>query len=529
LTEQFSFHIFDPAQGEFSKRFLASSNELMKGGEHMALKQSCFSAAMIIVLFFPPNLHAQGKPDFSNYEYCVTDDGTFGLYKPKGWKTGTQRYANGRMVFVSDQKDLSYASVLFLEKIDSNLDSVTFAGATLKNVMKQMPNLKILEARSNRERIRTVVKYQRPGPRNILIEGKYCFNVKRPTALVTGYEAPAKQLREMVPTLLTVIANITILDDQAYRTRAAQTKGGEPVVPPMREVLAQDNTCRLLVPQGWNFTGAKGAAVCASPDENAGFIFTTVGFVARSRIPYFDSSKIPGLHYEYMRPIDALIVAARHMGSSNHRVLERHANRSAAMEGSAFLKKQVDAEIALISYTNRKGVACVGYYDVVGSVPDNAGQWGIIPMGFWAPANQFGRYLPSLIKIAESFRINEQWAAEYVRQGMAKVREMMKTTSSMMSRYAEEMRQSSLAAHENRMKSSDYISYKFSSYMRGEQDWVTSLEGGTVVTSHHWGLTVNGRTTIEGPPFNYYNFQGEKYGLIPVDSSREVYEAVMGH
>ena len=99
----------------------------------------------------------------------------------------------------------------------------------------------------------------------------------------------------------------------------------------------------------------------------------------------------------------------------------------------------------------------------------------------------------------------------------------------MMSRYAEEMRQSSLAAHQNRMRSGDYISYKFSSYMRGEQDWVTSLEGGTVVTSHHSGLTVNGGTTIEGPPFNYYNFQGEQYGLIPVDSSPEVFQAVMGH
>jgi len=174
---------------------------------------------------FPARPTGPGKPDFSNYEYCVTDDGTFGLYKPKGWKTGTQKYSNGRMVFVSDQKDLSYASVLFLEKIDSNLDSVTFAGATLKNVMKQMPNLKILEARSSRERMRTVVKYQRPGPQNILIEGKYCFNVKRPTALVTGYEAPAKKLKEMVPTLLTIIANITILDDQAYRTRASQAKG----------------------------------------------------------------------------------------------------------------------------------------------------------------------------------------------------------------------------------------------------------------------------------------------------------------
>jgi hypothetical protein len=395
--------------------------------------------------------------------------------------------------------------------------------------MKQMPGIKIVEARSSRDRTHTMVKYQRPGPQNILIEGRYCFNVKRPTALVTGYEAPAKHLKERVSTLLTVIANITILDDQTYQKLATQRKDQGPVMLSMRQASAPDNTCSLMVPDGWNLTAGKGAAVCASPDENAGFIFTTVGFVARSRIPYFDSSKMPGLHYEYMRPIDALIVAARHMGASNHKVLERHANPSAAMEGSAFLKKQVDAEIALISYTNRKGVPCIGYYDVVGSPPDNAGQWGIIPMGFWAPQSQFARYLPSLIKIAESFRINEQWASEYVRQGMAKVREMMKNTSSMMSRYAEEMRQSSLAGHQNRMRSSDFISYKFSTYMRGEQEWVTGLEGGKIYTSDHWGLSSGGKTIVEGPPFNYYNYRGDyEYGHIPVDSSREVFEAVKG-
>jgi hypothetical protein len=495
----------------------------------MLFKHLTLFAALLTLILSPQASQAQGKPDFSNYEYCVTDDGAFGLYKPKGWKVSTQKYPNGRMVFVTDPQDLSYASVLFLENIDPKDDSVTFAGSSLKNVMKQMPSLKLLESRSTRDRMQTVVKYQRSGPKGILIEGKYSFNIKRPAAVVFGYEAPASQFKDILPTLLTTIANITLLDDQAYQRRASQAKGGDPTVPPMREVSAQDNTCRLLVPEGCNLVAAKGAAVCSSPDENAGFIFTAVGFVARSRIPYFDSSKMPGLHYEYMRPIDALIVAARHMGSSNHKVLERHANRSAAMEGSAFLNKQVDAEIALISYTNRKGVPCIGYYDVVGGPPDNAGQWGIIPMGFWAPESQFAQYLLSLIKIAESFRINEQWAAKYVQEGMAKVREMMAKTSSMMYRYSQEMRASSLAGHQNRMKSSDFTSYKFSTYMRGQQEWVTSVEGGTVVTTDHWGLSVGGKTVIEGPPFNYYNFQGEKYGLIPVDSSREVFEAVKGN
>jgi hypothetical protein len=496
----------------------------------MAFRHLIVLATLLSVFFAPLKLHAQKEPTFSNYEYCVTDDGTFGLYKPKGWKVATQRYPNGRMVFVTDQKDRSYVNMIFLEDIDSNLNSVTFAGATLKNIAQQMPGLKIVEARSSRDRMHTMVKYHRSGPKNILIEGKYCFNVKRPTAVVFGYEAPAKQFKEMVPTLLTIIANITLLDDQTFKKLTSQRKESGPMVLPMKQGAAPDGTCWLMVPQGWNLTAGKGAALCTSPDGNTGYIYTVINFVGQSRIPYFNSSSIPGLHYNYMLPIDALIVASRHFGSSNQRVIERYSNPSWAHQATAFLKRRADAEIALLSFTSKNGVPCIGYYDVLGFHPDNPGQWGIIVTGIWAPHPQFAHYLPSLIKIAESYRLNQEWASEYVRQGMERVRDLMKKTSSMMSRYAEEMRQSSLASHQNRMKSSDFTSYKFSTYMRGEQEWVTGLEGGKIYSSDHWGLSSGGKTIVEGPYFNYYNYRGDyEYGHIPVDISREVYEAVKGN
>jgi len=102
----------------------------------MTFRHLILLIGLLIVTFSPQELQAQGKPDFSNYGYYVTDDGAFGLYKPKGWKVGTQRYPNGKMVFVSDPKDLCFASTTFLENIDPKLDAVTFAGATLKNVNK---------------------------------------------------------------------------------------------------------------------------------------------------------------------------------------------------------------------------------------------------------------------------------------------------------------------------------------------------------------------------------------------------------
>ncbi len=496
----------------------------------MAFRRCILLAAVLIAAVSPQRLPAQGTPAFANYEYHITKDGAFGLYKPKGWKVDTRRYPNGRMVFVTDPQDLSFASMILLENVAAQQDSVKLAGSTLKNASKQMPDLKIIESRSSRDRMSTVVRYQRHGLRNIPIEGKYSFKVARPKATIFGYEAPARQFREMVPTFMTVISNITVLDPKAYQKLAAQGKGGGTAVRPMKTRAAPDGTCRLMVPEGWNFTGGKGAALCASPDGDTGYIFTVINFVGKSRIPYFDSSSIPdGLRYNYMPPTDALVVAMKHFGSRNQRVLERHENHAWAAQATAFLKRKTDAEIAVVSSVSKNGTPCIGYYDVMGFAPTAAGQWGIMVTGIWAPQSRFARELPSLMKIADSYRMNEQWAADYVRQGMANLRALMQKTSSMMSRYAEEMRQSSLAAHENRMKSSDFISYKFSTYMRGEQEWVTGLEGGKIYTSDHWGISSGGQTVIEGPPFNYYNYQGDvRYGHIPVDSSREVYEAVKG-
>lgn len=493
----------------------------------MVLRHVVLFGLAMIFWFFPQGSHAQKPPDFSGYEYYMTEDGAVGLYKPKGWNVTTQKYPNGRLVVSNNPKESAYVSMLFLDKIDPNQDSVAFAGATLKNVSRQLPDLKLLESGSSRDRMRTYVKYQRSGSNRIPIEGRYSFNVQRPNAVVYGYEAPAKQFKEMIPTLLTVIANITLMDDQAYQRLISQEKDPTSAALPMKRRSASDGTCSLLVPEGWDLAAAKGSALCAPPDGDTGFIFSFIEFVGQSQIPHFNSSSIPGnLRHNYMPPAQALMVASKHLGSSNHRLLERHPNPSWATQATSLLKRQSDAEIALISYASKNGTPCVGYFDILGLRPLNTGQWGIIPLGFWAPASRFGQQLSSLIKVAESFQMNEQWAAEQVRQGMERVKELMKKTSSMMSKYAEEMRQSSLAGHQNRMKSGDFISYKFSTYMRGEQEWVTGIEGGKIYKTDHWGLSSGGQTVIEGPPFNYYNYQGEARGHIPVDSSREVFEAV---
>ena len=84
----------------------------------MTFMYSILFVAFLLFGLCPLKIHTQAKPDFPNYEYCVTEDGAFGLYKPKGWNVGTQRYPNGKRVFVTDERNLSYVNMTFLENIE---------------------------------------------------------------------------------------------------------------------------------------------------------------------------------------------------------------------------------------------------------------------------------------------------------------------------------------------------------------------------------------------------------------------------
>ena len=288
--------------------------------------------------------------------------------------------------------------------------------------------------------MRTVVKYQKSGPGNIPIEGRYSFNIKHPTAVVFGYEAPAKDFQERLPTLLTIIANITILDPEAYqRLSPGQGKARRPTLP-MKQTTARDGTCQLLVPQGWNLTAEKGRALCATPDGDTGFIFTTDRVRGQISDPQFRQLKNP-------RSSLQLHAAGRCSGCR----LEASRVKQPSHPGTppqSGLDHPENARRRSPCFPTRARTAfpASGISMSWAAIPMPPDYGELSPWAFGRLRISFARSLPSLIQIMESFQINQQWAADQVRQGMEKVRELMKKTSSMMSKYAEEMRQSSLAA-----------------------------------------------------------------------------------
>jgi len=485
-------------------------------------------------LLSPEAISAPAKSPPAMEKYTANDN-TFALYKPRGWNVDIRILKNGKVITVSDPGSGSLAVVRILKMRDPGENSKPFVSSTLKDLRGNVSALELAWARSTTDQRRAVIEIRYVSTRKIPIRGRYYFNTQYPDATVFGIEAPAKAFEERKPLLLSVLSNFTILDpSNAARQPGDSTPRKKALDLQLAETVSADRSFSLLVPAGWKLEGAKGQALCTPPGDGiAGFIFTTISFWGPSQIPNFDSSRIPGvIHAPYTRPVDALILAMRATGSRNHKILERFSDPVRAREASMALKREIDVERATLAFDSRTGVRCEGIYDVSGFHPLPSGQWGIGVSGVWAPQNEFAEYLPSLLKMAESYRINEQFAEEYVRRGLENLRRLTRETAEMSSRSASEIRASSMAAYRERQKSMDYIDYKRTGYIRGEQEWLSQAEGGALYRSDHWGLSREGKSVAEGQEFNYYNYKGQnpRYNesMTPVDISREVYESVYG-
>ena len=485
-------------------------------------------------LVVPAASAPQGNPP-ARMEKYKAPDGSFALYKPPGWNVGAKAVEHGRAVTVSEPGGRSFAVMRTLKIKDRKGNTAALASRMMKDLRPAVSGLSLVWAKSTEDRRRTVIEIRYTDARNMPMRGRYYFNSKYPDATVFGYEAPVKEIDALRPTLLSVISNFTILDP------SGASKDAPPVVSPrgisdlpMEEQRAKDGSFSMLIPKGWKMEGARGQLLCVPPEDGiAGVIFAPVGFWGPSQIPNFDGSRIPGvIHSPYLHPVDALIVAMRATGSRNHKIFDRASDPKRARDASAFLKQAMEVETATVAFDSRTGVRCRGYYDVMASSPMPSEQWGINITGVWAPEKELPGYLPSLAKMAGSYRINERFAKEYVREGMENVRRMARENSERMARNAQELRESSMAAYQERQRSQEYIDYKRTGYIRGEQEWVSEAEGGALYKSDHWGLSREGERKIEGQDFNYYNYKGQnpRYNetMTPVDSSREVYESVYG-
>ena len=464
-------------------------------------------------------------------EIYVAPDRTFALYKPVGWEVRADRHPNGRTIIVVAPTGHAFAQMTFLHIDDRGNDSVRLATNTVRNVRAQIPGLRIAWVRTTPDRRRTAMEIEYEAPDRTPLRGRQYFFMNHPEARVFGYEAEKARFSELQPVLLSVLSNITLLDPTQWKEPVGGSRPAPPLDLPLRPQSLSDGSASLMAPPDWQVVGAKGRVLARNPTGDTAFAFSTGDFWGPSTLPYFDSSRIPGvIHTPYRPPIDALIMLMQRFGSSRVQVIERSRDPARAAAASSALNRRTEVESAVLTFTSEHGVRCKGYYDVLGFNPMPSGQWGILFFAVWAPEAQFDRYLPSLMKIGGSFHIDERWAADYIRAGMENLKRLSARTSRMMAETATAARESLTAAFQERARSQEYLDYKRTATIRGEQEWVSEVEGGTLYKSDHWGLSREGRPLLEGQPYNYYNYQGQnpRYNetMTPVDASREVFEKV---
>jgi hypothetical protein len=179
------------------------------------------------------------------------------------------------------------------------------------------------------------------------------------------------------------------------------------------------------------------------------------------------------------------------------------------MIGQVYTSGPVTAEEFLYTFVSQ-GHRCKGYSFGISYGSRLNTNWRLWHMTASATLDQFDAFVPAFTTMFQSYKIDDKFAQDYIARGMARLRQMQQETSRMIARNAQDIHQMMQAAYDERQRSMDYIDYQRSNYIRGNSDWVSSMEGGTIYHSDQWGTknTATGEY-YEGQPYNYFNYTGK--------------------
>jgi hypothetical protein len=443
----------------------------------------------------------------------VTKQATFVLYVPKWWKVSEGSEGATRYVTAADPSGRS--SVFFSTGTVSKGENTTaLAKHANAGLGHQSKNLEIRNAFSSRDGSSLVYDGTYSPPKRGKTEFRTWVSQKGNDFTLTRIEAPAGQFEAMKPLLLTVMSNIRVTKG-SFTTQAAATPAKVNLV----NYRLRDGSASFLIPQGWKCQDhGKGLFIAGDP---AGYSFISGQVDLLS--PQLRVNTPGILVSPYLNSHQAWQFITACYGLASHMRFEKVYPRKDLMSQAVQAGIPASIEEYVYTFTNREGRACKGFTFGM-SIGSRSGlNWNFRHLTVTAPANQFNAWAGTLGTMMGSYRINERWAQAYVAQGQQRLREMQKQTSAMVARNAQEIRQTMQAAYDERQKSQDYIDYQRTNYIRGQQDWISNMEGGTVYRTDSWGTknTATGEYW-EGKAYDYYHFKGKnpKYNeqMQPVDS-----------
>ncbi len=430
----------------------------------------------------------------------VTDKASFVLYVPKGWKVSEGSEGTARYVTASDPSGRS--SVFLSTGVVSRGENAT---ALAKNANaglgRQARDLEIRNAFASRDGSSLVYDGTYSPPKRGRTEFRTWVSRQGNDFTLTRIEAPAGQFEAMKPALLTVLSNIRVTKG-SFSTQAAAAPVKVQLVP----YRQRDGSASFLIPQGWQCQDHGKGLFTAGDPAGYSFISGNVTLVSpQMRV------NTPGILVSpYLNSHQAWQFITAGYGLASNMRFEKVIPRTdlTGQLGQAGVPASI--EEYLYTFTNREGRACKGFTFGMSFGSRSGLNWSFRHLTVTAPADRFNAWAETLGAMMGSYKINERWAQAYVAQGQQRLRQMQQQTSAMAARNAQEIRQTMQAAYDERQKSQDYIDYQRTGYIRGQQDWISTMEGGAVYRTDSWGTknTATGEYR-EGKAYDYYHYQGK--------------------
>jgi len=162
------------------------------------------------------------------------------------------------------------------------------------------------------------------------------------------------------------------------------------------------------------------------------------------------------------------------------------------------------------SFKDKQRRDCRGFSFAIAFGTHSGLNWSLWHMTATAPAERFDSLAPTFSAMGASYSIDDKFAADYVAKGAARLRAMRAQTASMVARNASEIRATMQAAYDERSRSQDYIDYQRTNYIRGEQDWISEVEGGPSITPTPGHEEHRHRRNLGGPTLRLRPLQGRE-------------------
>jgi hypothetical protein len=444
----------------------------------------------------------------------VSEQATFVLYAPKGWRVTEGAQPAFKTVSAADPSG-AYEVALFTGTSPAGNDITALARRFVEGIGRQFPDLQLRNVMLSPDKTKITFEGAYTGPKRARKEFRTWITLTGSPFSYQSIEAPEGQLAAAKPLLLTILSNIRVM--KGGFSDGGASKVEQVAFAPYR---LRDGSASFQMPQGWQCQEfGKGAFVASDPAHGRSFIVSAVELISpQMRV------NVPGvITAPYMPPRQAWPFITGRMGLATNMQFEKVIPRQDLVQQMAQVYTgTLTIEEMLYTFDSKTGRS-KGYTMGLSFGARMGTNWTFRHMTVAAPADGFDAFLPNFVTMLQSYRIDDRWAANYVAQGMQRLRQLQQQTSAMVARNASEIHQMMQAAYDERQRSQEYIDYQRTSYIRGQQDWVSSMEGGTVYRSDSWGM--RNMTTgeyYEGKYFDYYHSTGgnPKYNeqMQPIDS-----------